>query len=57
MADKNAFTKAKRVALADKRFDVQCRIGARNGQAYGIGAGIDGGNVDRLRHRCAYRQR
>src|SRR3974390_1911685 len=57
MAYEHTFPQAEGIALADERFDIESGIGAGNGQAYGIGAGIDGGNVDRLRHRCAYRQR
>ena len=53
----DAFAKAQGAAFADKGFDVERGIGASDREADCIGAGIDGGNVDRLRHRCAYRQR
>ena len=50
VTDKHAFPKAQRAALRHQRFDIESGIGARNGQAHCIGAGVDGGDVDGLRH-------
>src|SRR2546429_359826 len=48
---KDVFPEAKRVAFRLQGFNVQGRIRARYGEAHGIGAGVDGGDVDRFRYR------
>jgi hypothetical protein len=50
VADEDAFAKAQGAAFADKGFDVESGIGASDGEADCIGAGIDGGYVDRFGH-------
>jgi hypothetical protein len=57
MADENAFAEAERKTFVDERFDIESRKGADDGQADGVGAGVDGGDVDRLGHDFSYRQR
>src|SRR6267143_458484 len=44
-------------AFVDERFDIESGIGASDGQADGVGAGVDGGDVYRLGHELCYRQR
>ena len=48
MTKENAFAEAQGIALVDKRFDVEGGIGAGDGEADCVGAGVDGGDVDRL---------
>ena len=48
---KDVFSEAKRVAFRLQGFNVQCGICTRHGEAHGIGAGVDGGDVDRFRYR------
>src|SRR5580692_8287921 len=50
MADENAFAEAQREAFVDERFDIERGKGADDGQADGVGAGVDGGDMDRLGH-------
>src|SRR5208337_129718 len=50
VAHEDAFAQPQRIALRGQRLDVQSRIGAGDGEADRIGAGVDGGDVDRLRH-------
>src|SRR5450432_1913358 len=50
VAQENAFSQAKRVALVVKSFDVESGIGAGHGEAHGVGAGVDGGDIYRIRH-------
>ena len=57
MADENAFAETERKAFVDERFDIESGEGADDGQADGVGAGVDGGDVDRIGHEFFYRQR
>ena len=50
IADEYAFTETKRIPLVVQRFDIQSRVRANNGQAHGIGTGVDRGNVNRFGH-------
>jgi len=57
MAEEDAFAEAEGKAFVDERLDVESGEGADDGQADGVGAGVDGGDVDRLGHGSGYRQR
>jgi len=57
VADEDAFPKTEGDAFVDKRFDIERGECPGDGQADGIGAGVDGGDVDRLGHELCYRQR
>jgi len=57
VANENAFAEAEGKAFVDERFDIESGIGASDGQADGVGAGVDGGDVYRLGHELCYRQR
>ena len=46
-----------RVAEVLNGLDIQGGVSARYGKAYGVGAGIDGRDVNRVGHRRSYRQR
>jgi hypothetical protein len=50
MADKDAFAEAQGVALVDEGFDIEGGIDASDREADCVGAGIDGGYVDRFWH-------
>jgi hypothetical protein len=50
MANENTFTETQGVSLIVERFNVEGRVGTRNGQAHGVGAGVNGSDVNRLRH-------
>ena len=50
VAHEDAFAQPQRIALRGQGLDVQGGIGAGDGEADCIGAGVDGGDVDRLRH-------
>src|SRR5208337_1776988 len=50
VAHEDAFAQPQRIALRGQRLDVQSRISAGHGEADRIGAGVNGGDVDRLRH-------
>ena len=57
VAQKNAFAETKRVSFVDQRLDIERGIGPRDGEAHGIGARVDGGDMNRLGHFGIYRQR
>src|SRR5690348_3814325 len=57
MAQKNAFAQPQRIALIDQRLYIERGIGPGHRQAQGIGARVDGGNVNGLGHFRIYRQR
>jgi hypothetical protein len=50
VADKDAFAETQGAAFVDEGFDIESGIGASDGEADCVGAGIDGGYVDRFRH-------
>src|SRR5580692_8760699 len=54
---KNAFSQPQRISLAYERLYIECGICPRDRQAHRIGARVDGGNVNGLRHFGVYRQR
>src|ERR1700694_1345201 len=54
---KHTFAQAQCVALRMQRFDIQCGMGAGHGKTDCVGAGVDCGDVNRLCHLFAYRQR
>src|SRR6266481_4141023 len=54
---KNAFPQAQRVAFRVQWLDIQGGISARHREAHSVGAGVDGGNMNRLGHFGIYRQR
>src|SRR5260370_34126218 len=45
---KNAFPQAQRVAFRVQWLDIQGGISARHREAHSVGAGVDGGNMNRL---------
>jgi hypothetical protein len=57
VAQENAFAQTQRIAFLVHRFDIERGISPRHGQAEGVGAGVDSGNVNRVRHFGIYRQR
>jgi len=57
VAQKHAFAETKRISFVDQGFDVERGVGARDGEAHGIGARVDGGDMNRLGHFGNYRQR
>ena len=57
MTDENTFAETERAAFGDQRLDIESGVGAGYGQADGIGAGVDGGDMNGLRHWLGYRQR
>ncbi len=57
MANKNTFAQAQRIAFGDERFNIEAGIGASDGQADCIGAGVDGGDMNGIWHGRGYRQR
>ena len=50
MPDKDAFSESQRAAFVDEGFDIESGVGACDGEADCVGAGIDGGYVNRFRH-------
>ena len=50
MPQKNTFAQPQGIALRVQRFDVQSRIGAHDGESDGVRAGVNGRDVNRLRH-------
>src|SRR5208283_4153840 len=57
MTDEDAFAEAQGITLVEEGFDVERGIGASDGEADRVGASVDGGDVNRLRHDGIYRQR
>src|ERR1700719_3461725 len=57
VADEDAFAETEGEAFVDEGLDIESGKGAGDGQADGIGAGVNGGDVDRLGHELCYRQR
>ncbi len=57
VAEKNAFAEAQRIALAVERFDIEGGIGAGDGKAHCVGAGIDRRDVNWLRHASEFNAR
>ena len=48
VANENTFAETQRVTFIVERFDVERGVGAGDGQTHGVGAGVDGGDVNRL---------
>src|SRR5947207_3894897 len=51
VAQENTFAEPQRIPLVVQRFDVQGGIGAGHGETHGVGAGVNRGDVNQLRHR------
>lgn len=50
MANEDTLTKTKRIPFVDQNLDIKSGISTGNGQADRVGAGIDGGDMNRLGH-------
>jgi hypothetical protein len=46
--EEDAFSQAERVALIVEGLDVESGISAGHGEAHGVGAGVDSGDVNRI---------
>ena len=57
VTEKNTFAEAQRVAFAVERFDVESGIGARDGKAHCVGAGVDRRDVNWLGHASEFNAR
>jgi hypothetical protein len=57
MPQENALAETQGIPFVMHRLDIERGIRPRDGQAESIGAGVDGGNVNRLGHFRIYRQR
>ncbi len=57
MTDEDTFAETERAAFGDQRLDIERGVSAGYRQADGIGAGVDGGDMNGLRHWARYRQR